>query len=360
MEPAVSVASLYEGSLKSPKDSRDWIFEGLAKGHHYMAEFPPEYDLREHMQPSRDQGTRGTCAAFAACSIKEIHEKMEDGFDEWMSPEFIYYHRDNKPASGMYGRNVFKILKKIGSVPEKHFPYQQNDVKIARPSSELYAHAARYKISSYARVNTVNGLKRALLELGPAYFLLPLYKTRPYFWIADGTDNPSGHASTVVGYNSEGFILKNSWGATWNGDGCVIFPYSAWNLHWECWIPIKEMSDDQESDKLEYIQIDFVNAMDRKAGHNEPNEHNEHNEHNEPNNPNILNSNNEHNEHNASPTDSTSDSATTDAYEQTNVANTVSAMNRDNATAEGPVCDDVGCCCTKKYTGKKQKTCTIL
>ena len=235
-----------EGSLKSPKDSRDWIFEGLAKGHHYMAEFPMEYDLRKYMMPSRDQGPRGTCAAFVGCSIKEIHMNMEDGFDEWMSPEFIYYHRDNKPASGMYGRNLFKILKKIGSVPEKHFPYQKNDIRIARPSNELYEYADRYKISSYARVNTVNGLKRALLELGPAYLLLPLYKTRPRFWLADGTENPSGHASTVVGYNRDGFILKNSWGPTWNGDGCVIFPFESWSLHWECWIPIKEISDDED------------------------------------------------------------------------------------------------------------------
>lgn len=241
----------YEGSLKSPSDPRDWVFEGLAKGHHYLAEFPAEHDLRKYMQPSRDQGPRGTCAAFTACSIKEIHENIGDGFSEWMSPEFIYYHRDNKPASGMFGRNVFKILKKIGSVPEKHFPYQRDDYKISKPSPELYAHASKYKISSYARVNTVDGLKRALLEIGPAYLLLPLYKTRPAFWLPDDTENPSGHATTVVGYTTEGFILKNSWGPFWNGDGCVIFPFSLWNLHWECWIPINNPRDNNTE---EYLQ----------------------------------------------------------------------------------------------------------
>jgi Papain family cysteine protease len=228
------------GAIKSPEDSRDWIFEGLARGSGYNNELPPRFDLRKHMRPSRDQGIRGTCAAFTACAITEIHKNIGEGIDEWMSPEFIYYHRDNKPASGMYGRNVFQIMKKIGSVPEKHFPYQKSDVRVRNPSGALYICAQNYRIMSYARVKTVDGLRRALFELGPAYLLLPLYKTRPCFWRDDGTICSGGHSTTVVGYNETGFILKNSWGPKWNGDGTVIFPYDEWDVLWECWISIND------------------------------------------------------------------------------------------------------------------------
>jgi hypothetical protein len=238
MESEVAASNLV-GALKSPSDSRDWVYEDLARGGDTHV-LPETYDLRGHMRPSRDQGSRGTCAAFTACAITEIHSHIEEGINEWMSPEFIYFHRDNKPASGMYGRNVFQIMKKIGSVPEKQFPYQPRDQKLAGPSPPLYICAQKYRIISYARVKTVDGLKLALHELGPAYLLLPLYASRPKFWIDDGTPCVGGHSVTVVGYDKVGFILKNSWGETWNGDGTIIFPYSEWPLQWECWITIND------------------------------------------------------------------------------------------------------------------------
>lgn len=234
------------GALKSPDDLNDFIFEHLAHGPtgFYVSEFPPEFDLRIHAQPSRDQGKRGTCAAFTAAAIKEIQENRDCGFSEWMSPEFIYYHRDNKPASGMYGRNVFQILQRIGSVPEHMYPYSALDTHAPPPTAELYEVAAKYRIANYARVTTVDGLKRALLELGPCYLQLPLYQTRPCFWIgAEGEKYNGGHAVAVVGFNKEGFILKNSWGKRWNIDGSIIFPYSDWGLQWECWVSVDEKTD---------------------------------------------------------------------------------------------------------------------
>ncbi len=236
---------IYSGALKSPDDPDDCIFEHLAHGPpgYYLSEIPDEFDLREHAPPSRDQGNRGTCAAFTAAAIKEIQENRDCGLNEWMSPEFIYYHRENKPASGMYGRNVFQILQRIGSVPESAYPYQNNGDALP-PSDDLYRIAARYRIANYARVTTVEGLKKALLELGPCYLQLPLYKTRPYFWRPSPGENAiSGHAVAVVGFTLEGFILKNSWGSDWNRDGCIIFPYDEWGAQWECWVSVDEKTE---------------------------------------------------------------------------------------------------------------------
>lgn len=233
------------GALKSPDDPSDWIFEHLAQGPlgTYRSEFPEEYDLRQYSQRSRDQGVRGTCAAFTAAAIKEIQESRDCGFNEWMSPEFIYYHRNNKPAKGMYGRNVFQILQRIGSVPESAYPYQIDD-DAPPPTKKLYEHAARYRIANFARVTTVDGLKRALLELGPCYLLLPLYSNRPEFWRSSLNEKCNGgHAVAVIGYNRNGFILKNSWGPKWNGDGHIIFPYTEWGIQWECWVSIDERTE---------------------------------------------------------------------------------------------------------------------
>jgi hypothetical protein len=231
------------GALKSPDDIRDWIFEHVGRGANddQTILLPDEYDLRIHSPPARNQGRRGTCAAFTAAAIKEIQESIDCGFKQRMSPEFIYYHRMNKPGNGMYGRNVFQILQKIGCVPEHMYPYCESDAKVhGKPTKMHYEHAGLYRIANYARVTTIDGLKHALYTTGPCYILLPLYKTRPEFWMSDGKTCSGGHAVAVVGYTKTGFILKNSWGVDWNGDGCIIFPYNDWPLHWECWAPVDE------------------------------------------------------------------------------------------------------------------------
>jgi hypothetical protein len=234
-----------QGALKSPDDPNDFIFERIAcapEGYYYN-KFPDEHEVDDWLD-ARDQSHRSTCAAFVGAKIKEIHERSRaHRITEYMSPEFIYYHRDNKPASGMYGRNVFQILQKIGCVPEAQYPYLSGEAA-PQPPEELYATAALHRIANYARVMTVDGLKRALLELGPCYLQLPLYSTRPCFWRPAEGETPSGHALVVVGYNKEGFRLVNSWGPTWNGDGTIIFPFDEWSAHWECWASVDKVSFD--------------------------------------------------------------------------------------------------------------------
>jgi len=206
----------------------------------YLSEIPDEFDLRQYTQPARDQGQRGTCAAFTATAIKEINENRDNGLSGWLSPEFIYYHRKNKPASGMYGRNVFQIMQQIGVVPEELYPYSLDEISSPKPPRRLYREAAKYKIDNYARITSIDGLKRALLEIGPCYVMLPLYTTRPKFWLKskDTEIAPMGHAVAAIGYTSTGFILKNSWGVDWNGDGCIEIPFDEWSSIWECWVPL--------------------------------------------------------------------------------------------------------------------------
>lgn len=255
---------VYCGALKSPDDPNDFIFERIAAAPigYYLDKFPEELDIRGRVT-ARDQGRRSTCAAFVGAEIKEIHNG--DKHAECMSPEFIYYHRTNKPASGMYGRNVFQILQKIGCVPEDVYPYLEDETA-SRPSDDLYIMAARYRIANYARVTTVDGLKRALLEIGPCYLQLPLYSSRPYFWREVSGEIPTGHALIVVGYNNEGFRLVNSWGPTWNDNGSIIFPFSEWDAHWECWASVDKVA----SDSPRYLAVSRAARSRRRGSASKP------------------------------------------------------------------------------------------
>lgn len=234
---------LMTGALRSPydpNDTTDYIFEKLALGpDNTHGQINDYVDLRPYSKPSRHQRNRGTCAAFAVATIREIQEHLIGAVPDALSPEFIYHHRKNKPSEGMFARDAFAIMREIGTVPEELFPYQDHE-PTTNPVDHHYDIAADHRFTNFARVLTCAGLKRAVREIGPCYLVLPLYTTRPSFWRKRSHDNTDGHGHSlaVVGYNHDGFILKNSWGPNWNGDGCIIFPYADWDTHWECWAPL--------------------------------------------------------------------------------------------------------------------------
>jgi hypothetical protein len=224
------------GAIQSPESERDLIYERLAfGGNDDLKLLPEEINWSQYANAARNQGKRGTCAAFAGCAIKEIHSNVATGKKEYLSSEFVYYHRNNKPAQGMYGRDAFQILKDIGTVPESMFPYNTE----CEPDENLYSIASGYRVSDFAKIITMEGLKKALFEVGPCYLVLPLYKTRPQFWKPAGNEKDrGGHAVVVVGYNKDGFLLLNSWGHDWNDNGYVILPYEDWKVSWECWVSL--------------------------------------------------------------------------------------------------------------------------
>ena len=222
---------------KSPKDKRDFIFKS-----NNGLKLPEEFDLRRQLQPIRDQGKQGSCYAQATACMKEYHEKIDNEFDEYMSPQFFYNNRpniyDNNGLNdeGMYGRDVMKLLKTIGICRESSYPYGRIETKFDIPS-EIFEEAKEYIIESYARVNTKKTLKECLFTNGPCLIAFPVYNNGPEFWKKKSRHDKmsGGHAVAVVGYNKDGFIIRNSWGTRWGDKGYTLYKYSDWGSHWEIW-----------------------------------------------------------------------------------------------------------------------------
>ena len=93
---------------RSPGDQRDWS----ARNHLKIQDIPDELDLRDKCLKVRDQGKEGACGAFVACCIKEWQENKEEGLNEYCSHQFIYSQRSDTKSSGMYPREIMKILHK--------------------------------------------------------------------------------------------------------------------------------------------------------------------------------------------------------------------------------------------------------
>ena len=105
--------------IPSPPDERDFNADQiLAK-----TNLPEVLDLRPQLQQIRNQGSQGSCAAQTAACMKEWQERTDISLNQHMSPQFIYNLRKNKDSEGMYGRDVMRILHKIGICLEKDYKY---------------------------------------------------------------------------------------------------------------------------------------------------------------------------------------------------------------------------------------------
>lgn len=223
----------------SPDDSRDWVAESI-----YLVgyQLPKIVDHRNKLQPIRNQGEQGSCAAQTAACMKEWQEYYDVGFNKYMSPQFIYNNRTNQDSEGMYGRDVMIILSKLGSCSEETYPYYTLELP-QDISKSVKEEAMKYKIKSYAQIKTIEGLKKALYINGPCYISFPVYNHSDTMWKPkNGEKRQGGHAMTIVGYNEEGFIIRNSWGPYWSNNGYCTYTYSDWGSHWEIWTTIDDKS----------------------------------------------------------------------------------------------------------------------
>lgn len=255
--------------VPSPYDERDWIFE--AKVCTSIDDVPQTFKCK-NILPVKNQGKRGTCVAMTLSCVKEYQEATEHSAMKGvkMSPNSLYIYR--KPSSGMYCRNAMKLLQEKGMCTEKKFPYSKTTEPTKIPDAAV-KEALNFRIKSYARIETVAGTKRALMESGPLLIAFPYYKNgKPQFWRKPNMSSKAdgGHAVTIIGWTKDGFIIRNSWGKSWNGDGHVMYPYSDWGMHWEIWASIDSESDvipdvvpDPESDPNKLI-IKLLNLCGKK------------------------------------------------------------------------------------------------
>lgn len=222
------------GALQSPDDFRDHIAEQRIRSR-LVQSLPESLNLSNDMLDVRNQGHQGTCAAQTAAAIREWQETREMGLSEYLSPQFVYNLRSNYPSAGMYGRDAMNILLKHGICRDQTYKYGIVEKSSDIPES-VKKESKNHVIKEYARVTTQTGLKRCLFESGPCYISFPVYNYGGRFWYQTSDEKMiGGHAVTVVGYNKLGFIIRNSWGSSWNTDGYTIYTYEDWGRHWEIW-----------------------------------------------------------------------------------------------------------------------------
>ena len=202
------------GCIPSKMDGSEKIF-GASK----TETLPESYSYEDIMCPILDQGKEQICVPCTVSSYLNWKQNLKDGStkDNNIKMYDIYKSRTNK-GEGMTFKDALKFLNKKG----------------------VNSSAGNLKIKSYGRVMDLMILKAAIVMNGPCFGALPVYSEHCEFWNKKAGDSFLGyHAITIVGYNEEGFIIRNSWGLKFCKGGYTIIPYKDFDKLLEIWTVIE-------------------------------------------------------------------------------------------------------------------------
>ena len=178
---------------------------------------PVEYSFQSQMPPVLNQGQTNMCVAYALGSHIDWNIDMDKKTkckDNNVDRKAIYSARSESGDNGMSFKEALSYVKNIG----------------------VKTNVGLVKIDHYAMIGSEIGLKQALIANGPCLGGLMCYNDYTEFWNKGFSDKAlGGHAVAIVGYNKDGFIIRNSWGTSYGKGGYALMKYSDFNKFFEIW-----------------------------------------------------------------------------------------------------------------------------
>lgn len=207
---------------------------------------PSIVDYRNTLPPIKDQGTKPICGGISGATVLEYKVFQNTGVvSEPLSGDYIHSHRSNPQQAGMSGIDIMNSMTFPGACTDRTWNAIQTTPNNAALAVEVHCESEKHRIRHGVFVDSLELMKIALFQNGPAVFASPCFNGSSTYWKPDAEQlvHPEharmfGHAVTAVGYDDikQAFCLRNSWGKGWNENGYTWFPYADWELwHWETW-----------------------------------------------------------------------------------------------------------------------------
>jgi C1A family cysteine protease len=207
---------------------------------------PDSVDLRQYALAPRDQGQEGCCTGFAMAAFREILWTLKTGsmIAGYLSPAYLYQSARTiegtfpQDSGATTGDEATGIATK-GVCPESFMPYSGDPSEAANPACDVAAQT--FKVGNFQTVDFSNadGMKAILAVKQPIVFAFEVYQSfenpgaNGLLTMPDPSESMlGGHGVLCVGYNSLGWIVRNSWGTSWADGGYCYMPYGYEQLCW--------------------------------------------------------------------------------------------------------------------------------